>query len=88
MAFTSTTEGPGLTRLVDTFSKHHPDCEIVPVLFYVAIMGPVFGRGGLMAGHPKVQAYWDRIKPHPVATKVLGELSQALDHFQKTGQPI
>lgn len=38
IAFTNTTEGPGLTRLVDTFAKHHPDCEIVSV--EVTIMDP------------------------------------------------
>lgn len=64
------------------------DCEIIPVLFYVAVMGPGFGRASLMSTHPKVQAYWDGVKSHPVATRVLGELSQALDHFRKTGQPI
>jgi DNA-binding transcriptional LysR family regulator len=31
VAFTSTIEGPTLTRLVDAFSVEHPDCEIVPV---------------------------------------------------------
>jgi DNA-binding transcriptional LysR family regulator len=31
VAFTTTTEGPALTRLIDAFSAEHPDCEIVPV---------------------------------------------------------
>ncbi len=64
------------------------DCEIIPVLFYAAVIGPGFGRGNLIKGHAKLQAYWSSVKAHPVATKVLGELSEALDHFQKTGQPI
>jgi maleylpyruvate isomerase len=62
------------------------DCEITPVLFYVAVLGPFFGRGALMAGHPKVSAYWEGIKRHPAASRVLGELSAALAHFQKTGE--
>lgn len=31
VAFTSTTEGPGLTRLVDAFTTSHPECEVAPV---------------------------------------------------------
>jgi DNA-binding transcriptional LysR family regulator len=31
VAFTNTSEGPALTRLIDTFGRHHPDCEVVPV---------------------------------------------------------
>jgi glutathione S-transferase len=62
------------------------DCEIVPVLFYVEVMGPAFGRPGLMARHKKLSAYWEGVKAHPAVAKVLGELSAALAHFQKTGE--
>ena len=41
------------------------DCEIIPVLFYVVTMGRGFGTGDLMAGHPKLKAYWRKVKDHP-----------------------
>lgn len=31
VAFTVTTEGPGLTRVLDAFSRRHPDCDIALV---------------------------------------------------------
>jgi glutathione S-transferase len=60
------------------------DCELIPVLFYVKAMGPVFGRD-LIASHPKVGAYVDSSAKHPAAAKVLAELGAALTVFMSGG---
>lgn len=53
VAFTSTTEGPGLTRLFEVFCRQHPDCEIVPV--EVSMVDPY---GPLRLGEADVLYNW------------------------------
>ncbi|HWE44524.1 MAG TPA: glutathione S-transferase family protein [Caulobacteraceae bacterium] len=61
------------------------DCEIVPVLFYVKAMGPAFGRGDMIAKHPKLSAYMTSVANHSAVAKVNGELGAALQTFMSGG---
>jgi DNA-binding transcriptional LysR family regulator len=53
VAFTSTTEGPGLTRLIGTFATRQPGCEVVPV--EVSMLDPY---GALRRGEADVLYNW------------------------------
>jgi glutathione S-transferase len=58
------------------------DCEAIPILFFVNLLGPMFGRAELIAGHPKVAAYWEFIGQHELAQKVSGEMMRGLASFR------
>lgn len=62
------------------------DCQLVPTLFYVAAMAPMFGDQEMIERHEKVGAYFARAAQHPAAARVLEELRVALETYVKTGQ--
>lgn len=53
VAFPSSVQGPGLTRLVDAFSRHHPDCTIS--MSEVTVSDPY---NSLRSGHADVLYNW------------------------------
>ncbi len=59
------------------------DCALVPVLFFVSAIGPVFGQSNLMG--PKVKAYYAAIQSDPNAAKIVQELGAALAEYMKQG---
>jgi glutathione S-transferase len=61
------------------------DCEIFPPLFYVKAVGPAFGRGDMIAKHPKLAAYMASVANHPAVAKVQAELGAALKTFMSGG---
>ncbi|HEY3813195.1 MAG TPA: glutathione S-transferase family protein [Caulobacteraceae bacterium] len=61
------------------------DCEIFPVLFYVQAIGPAFGRGDMIAKHPKLAAYMTSVAKHDAVAKVHAELGAALKVFMSGG---
>lgn len=54
------------------------DCALIPSLFFVGGIGPMLGQGDLMAGTPKVKAYWAAVQADPSVAKVVQEMSTAL----------
>ena len=63
------------------------DCQLVPTLFFVRVLGPLFGKDWI-SEHPRVGAYIQSIAQDETAAKIHGEMMEALRHFQKTGQFI
>jgi glutathione S-transferase len=59
------------------------DCALVPALFFVGAIGPVFGQSNLMG--PKVKAYYAAVQSDPHAAKVVQELGAALAEYMKQG---
>ena len=61
------------------------DCQLVPTLFFVRALGPLFGKDWL-AAFPRVNAYFSSVSADESAAKIQGEMMAALIHFQKTGE--
>ena len=61
------------------------DCQLVPTLFFVRVMGPVFGKDWL-ADRPRIAAYMKSVSGDETAAKIHGEMMDALIHYQKTGE--
>lgn len=57
------------------------DCALVPDLFYVNAIGPMFGQMNLMG--PKVKAYWAAVQADPGVAKTIGEMATALAEYMK-----
>jgi glutathione S-transferase len=54
------------------------DCWLIPVVFFIGMVGAVFGTGDLIAPHAKLAAYAAAIARHPVAQKVTAEMQAAM----------
>jgi len=61
------------------------DCALVPALFFVGALGPLFGQGDLMAATPKVKAYFTAVRADANVATVLKELGDALAERMKSG---
>ena len=61
------------------------DCQLVPTLFFVRTLGPLFGKDWL-AAHPRIAAYVASVGADEAAAKIQGEMMDALMHFQRTGE--
>jgi glutathione S-transferase len=61
------------------------DCQLVPTLFFVRALGPLFGKDWI-AAYPRVNAYFSSVSADESAAKIQGEMMDALIHFQKTGE--
>jgi glutathione S-transferase len=61
------------------------DCALVPSLFFVSAIGPLFGRGDILAPTPKVKSYFTAVQTDPNVAKVVAELGAALAEYMKQG---
>jgi len=61
------------------------DCQLVPTLFFVRVMGPLFGRNWI-ADHPRIGAYLQSVSGDETVTRIHGEMMDALAHYQQTGE--
>jgi glutathione S-transferase len=61
------------------------DCALIPILFFVQLIGPTFGTGDLMANLLKLSAYAELLKMDPTAQKIGGEMQAALRAMQSGG---
>lgn len=61
------------------------DCALIPILFFVQLAGPIFGKGDLLAGLLKLSDYAERMKMDPIAQKVSSEMMAGLRAFQGGG---
>ncbi len=61
------------------------DCALVPALFFVAALGPLFGQADLMGPTPKVKAYYASAQGDPHIAKIVQELGVALAERMKQG---
>lgn len=57
------------------------DCSLVPSLFFVNAIGPLFGQANLLG--PKAKAYWTSVQTDPHVAKVVQELGAALADYMK-----
>jgi glutathione S-transferase len=60
------------------------DCALVPTMFFVTNLMPVFGVKPL-DGHPKITSWWTHVQSRPSVKKVLGEQGEALAAMQRGG---
>jgi glutathione S-transferase len=58
------------------------DCALIPVLFFIQLAGPVFGKDDLLAGLIKLSDYAELLKMDATAQKVSGELMAGLRAMQ------
>ena len=61
------------------------DCALIPILFFVQMCDPVFGKQDLLAGLLKLADYAELLKMDPVAQKVVSELQAGLRALQSGG---
>lgn len=61
------------------------DCQLVPTLFFVRALGPLFGKDWL-ADFPRIATYVASISADEHAGRIQGEMMDALMHFQRTGE--
>ncbi|MGJ8686576.1 MAG: glutathione S-transferase family protein [Spongiibacteraceae bacterium] len=54
------------------------DCAVLPILFYVVTLAPMFGEENVLAATPLVSARWDWGNNQPMAKKVLEEMAAGL----------
>ncbi|HEX4181560.1 MAG TPA: glutathione S-transferase family protein [Caulobacteraceae bacterium] len=54
------------------------DCALIPVLFFIQLIGPIFGAGDMLEGLLKLSDYAERLKMDPVAQKVGSEMQAGL----------
>jgi glutathione S-transferase len=61
------------------------DCALIPILFFIRLIGPVYGRDDLLAGLLKLSDYADRLQMDPTAQKVGSEMQAGLRAHQAAG---
>ncbi len=61
------------------------DCQLAPTLFFVRVLGPLFGKDWISA-HPQIAAYMASSAADETIAKVQGEMMDALAHYQRTGE--
>jgi glutathione S-transferase len=61
------------------------DCALVPMLFFVDAVLPMFGRTPAFGAVPAVAEYWRAAAAEPVAKRILGEMNAALAERMKSG---
>ena len=59
------------------------DCTLVPMLFFYAQIGPMFGSAEPFKNVPTVGKYYDAIQTNPHAMRVIKELEAALREIVK-----
>jgi glutathione S-transferase len=57
------------------------DCALVPMIFYVDLGLPLLGIEGEIARHPKLAAWWERIRTEPIVAELLGELQAGYERM-------
>jgi glutathione S-transferase len=62
------------------------DCALVPAVFFVAGIGPLLGNAALLAGHPRVEAWWGAVQRNEHVARVVGELDQAAREYMGGGR--
>ena len=68
--------GPGPFAIAADFTT--ADCALASALFFMGVFGQVFATGDLLAGHPKLTAYWTHAQSHPAVAKGVAEMQKAL----------
>lgn len=71
--------GGGPYAYEDSFTT--ADCELIPILFFVGLMGRTFERD-LIGPHGKIAGYWAFAAEQALTKKVVGELMRGLAAFR------
>lgn len=61
------------------------DCQLVPTLFFVRALGPMFGKDWI-GSNPRIDAYLKAISGDETVAKIQAEMMDALIHYQRTGE--
>lgn len=61
------------------------DCQLAPTLFFVRVLGPLFGKDWI-AAHPRIAAYMTSSAGDESVARVHAEMMDALAHYQRTGE--
>lgn len=85
----------GLTHLAAFLSVEGPyatgphltlaDCQLVPTLFFVRALGPLFGKDWIV-DHPRIGDYLKAVSGDETVARIHGEMMDALVHYQQTGE--
>lgn len=59
------------------------DCALVPILFYVDRLLPMFDRENPLGGYPKLHAYWQRMQSVPAASEAVSAMDAALAAYTR-----
>jgi glutathione S-transferase len=59
------------------------DCSVLPLLFFVNLMGNSFGQPDLISRNPKLSAYYTGAQQSPIVAKVYGEMQVGLAAMMK-----
>lgn len=59
------------------------DCALVPVLFFVDRLLPMFDIENPLGHHPKLQPYWQRMQSVPAASEALSAMDAALAAYHQ-----
>ncbi len=62
------------------------DCALVPVLFFVEMLGGVYGVANIFGAHDKVSTYWAAAKAQPLSVKILDEIQKGLAEYMASQQ--
>jgi glutathione S-transferase len=62
------------------------DCTLAPNLFYLMVFSRTFDRPNLLAKHPKLARYLERVRKDPHVAKIWDELDKAFAHYAATGE--
>ena len=58
------------------------DCALMPTLFFVTQVGPMFGRADLISSFGKIHGYYEASLTDPHIARVVGEVADALKKMQ------
>ncbi len=68
--------GSGAWAVGDRFSI--ADCGLIPYLwFFPGMFAQGMGDGALIGNHPRLSAYWDKVRSSPTVERVLNEMHTA-----------
>lgn len=67
-----------LSELQPTSALTTVDCAVIPVLFYVRTLAPLFGVSEPLAATPLLTERWAWAEQHPVASRVIEEMAAGL----------
>lgn len=57
------------------------DCALAPTIFWANLVPGMFGHTDILAGYPRVSAWWKWCNAHPVIGKVLVEMDEGFKAF-------
>ncbi len=60
------------------------DCALIPILYFVEMLGGIYGVKNIFDAHDKVQAYWNEAKVQPLSVQTLDDIAKGLAEYMKS----